>query len=137
MRQKLAQILAFVGAAICVVIPLLFAFNQGGQLFPMPGLYFLEIALFGLIGLASVIGETFPIPQRRLAPWVAAGMLLAFNVLGIWTIGLFLLPGTISFLGAGFLSMSDSSPPILQGLGWFLLAAIVQAALILALVQFF
>ncbi len=127
----LVKALAVAGAANCVIVPLFFASMQQ-PLFPLPGLYLLEIALVGLAGLASLLPAASPENRWGWVPWAAAGVLLAFVILGAWTIGFFLIPAALAFLVAGVLTRSHSPwPPVAV----LLAAALGQAALVLALVN--
>jgi hypothetical protein len=136
MKLTFLWLLAFVGAADCVLIPSLFAASNQQPFFPLPGLYFFEIALLGLLVLASAVRDRSQTSfWMDFLPWIAAGILLAFNILGAWTIGFFLFPGTISFLGVGFLLAGKESRKIVEGLGLFLVASVAQSVLMLALIN--
>jgi len=133
MKRVFLWLLAFAGVANCVFVPLLFAASMQLPFFLLPGLYFIEIAALGLLGVVSVVrAQSTPSGWLGNIPWITAGVLLAFNILGAWTIGLFLIPGTVSFLGVGFFLAERQK--IWQGLGLFLVAAIAQAGLMLALI---
>jgi hypothetical protein len=135
MKRPFLWLLAFVGAADCVVVPILFAVSIQQAFFPLPGLYFLEIALLGLLALISTVREQ-PISPHWLeyVPWITAGVLLTFNLLGGLTIGFYLIPGTLSFLAAGIILSDKIGKKIWQGLGLFFVTAITQAVLMLALI---
>lgn len=128
-------ILAVVGAANCIVVPFFFVEGQS-PLFPFPGLYLIEIALLGVLGLISIIVEQNEDSRWRVVPWAVAGILLAFVVLGAWTIGFFLIPATLAFLLAGVLGDRRLNRPLVNHAGVFLIAAIVQAAVMLTAVLF-
>jgi hypothetical protein len=111
------------GAVNCVAIAGLFATYQQ-PLFPLPGLYLLEIAAAGLTGLWAV---------RHLKHnllWGITGILLAFVILGAWTIGLYLLPGTAAFLVTA-ITLPDRR--VRRGLISLTTAGLAQAFVILAL----
>jgi hypothetical protein len=136
MKRIFLWLLALLGAANCVFIPILFTASIQQPFFPVPGLYFLEIALIGLLGLISVIREQSNFPHwLGNVPWIAAGVLLTFNILAGFTIGFYLIPATLSFLAVGFILSEQKSQKIWQSLGLFLIAAISQAALMLALIR--
>ncbi len=98
-------------------------------LWPLPGLYLLEwLALGGLTLWAVVSTNPKRLASQRALPWFAAGAMLAFNILGVFSIGLPLLPATLGFLLAG--ALSSQRPPA----RWLLvipLTAIVQTTLML------
>jgi hypothetical protein len=125
--------LAVVAAINCVIVPLLFAQQQ--PLFPLPGLYLIEIAFLGIFGLIGLMLVEPISPFWRAVPWIAAGALLAFVILGGFSIGFFLIPATVSFLLAGFLLNWLQSGRISKYIGLFLITAILQATLMVMLVQ--
>ena len=130
--EFLVRVLAMAAAINCAIVPILFA--QQRPLFPLPGLYLIEIAMVGILGLAgSLSSGTFP-PFWRAFPWLAAGVLMAFVALGGFSIGFYLIPATIAFLLAGFL-LNRSEKGLAKYIGLFLLMAILQAALMVMLVQ--
>lgn len=135
MKTKFIALLAFLGAVDCVLVPVLFGAAIQQSFFPLPGLYFLEIALLGVVGLVHAMrNPTGEVGGGHDIPWGIAGVLLAFNVLGAWTIGLYLIPGTLAFLGVGWL-LAEKGQKVGRGLGIFLLAALGQGILMLVLVN--
>jgi hypothetical protein len=123
--------LAIVAAINCVIVPLLFA--QQRPLFPLPGLYILEIIILGILGLTGLILVESRSPFWRAVPWAVGGVLLAFVILGGFSIGFFLIPATAAFLLAGFLLNRIEGGPLSKYIGLFLITAILQATLIIAL----
>ncbi|HEX9012253.1 MAG TPA: hypothetical protein VF813_02010 [Anaerolineaceae bacterium] len=119
-------------------VPVLFAPNQHGDLWPAPGIYFIEIVLAGLAGFASRVmdtgGAVFPLGSGRISPgavtWAAAGMLLAFVVLGMFSIGPLLFPAMLAFGAAAALGDRRQGRALLPHLGLALAAALVQAGII-------
>jgi hypothetical protein len=63
------------------------------------------------------------------------GVLLAFVILGGFSIGFFLIPATAAFLLAGFLLNRIEGGPLSKYIGLFLIAVILQATLIIVLAQ--
>lgn len=125
--------LAVVAAINCVVVPLFFA--QQRPLFPLPGLYLIEIAVLGVLGLTGVLRVEPNSPFWRRVPWAAAGVLLAFVILGGFSIGFFLIPATIAFLLAGFLMNWLERGTVVQYIWLFLVAAVLQVTLMLIAVE--
>lgn len=77
-------------------------FAQQRPLFPLPGLYLIEIALLGILGLIGLLlieGETTLFGS--VMPWIAAGSLL----------------------------IRTRSRPVFKYIGLFLIMAILQATL--------
>jgi len=121
-------IAALIGAVNCILVPAMFAPSQS-SLFPFPGLYFVQLVLIGLGVLAFVVARPNVKPRWLALPWVAAGLVLAFVVLGGFSIGPFLIPAFLAFVATGVLVDLQTGGPIGRHLGYLLLAAVAQAAL--------
>lgn len=121
---------ALVGAVTCVLVPFLFARQQDG-LWPFPGLYFVQIALAGVLVLVFVAAGWGLKARRRWLPWAAAGILLAFVILGGFSIGPFLSPAFAAFALVGFLVDWPDGGAVARHAGVLLVAAVAQAALML------
>jgi len=119
---------ALIGAVNCILVPAAFAPSQS-TLFPLPGLYFVQILILGLGVLAFVAGRPNVKPRWLALPWVAAGLVLAFVVLGGFSIGPFLIPAFLAFVATGVLVDLQTGGPMGRHLGYLLLAAVAQAAL--------
>lgn len=134
MRRALEAFLCLLALAVCLLVAILFANVAGmqGPMFPFPGLYLIQIALLGVVGLPALWLRA---PAWQAARWAAAGMLLAFSVLGAFTLGPFVLPACLSLLSAAFLSSREAGLPVPRGLAWFAGAALAQAGLMLLFVQ--
>ena len=120
-------IAAIAAALTSLVVPLMFA-QAGGRDFPLPALYFIEIALLGLLVLGYVARRPRWGSRWGILPWAAGGINLAFVILGGFSIGPFLIPALIGFLAVGVLGDLQSGTPLAQRLGIFLVAAVVQGA---------
>lgn len=129
----LEKLLALVGTAVCVGVPFLFIPGQQ-PLYPLPGLYFLEIVGLGLVALVSLLFDHPPASQWAAVPYGAAGVLLAFVVLGAWTIGFFLAPACVAFSLAGVSADRRRGRPMIRHLAIFLIAAFAQAGLMAIMV---
>ncbi len=121
---------ALVGAVVCVLAPLLFAQQQNG-LWPLPGLYFVQIALVGVLVLLFVAAGWGLKAGRRWLPWAAAGILLAFVLLCGFSIGTFLSPAFAAFALLGILVDWPDDGAMARHAGVLLVAAVAQAALML------
>jgi hypothetical protein len=98
--------LALVGAADCVGVAAIFGVQSAtsGDFWLLPGLYFLQIGLLGVITLYSLTRAVHqPDTIWRGIPWISAGILFALVVLGAWSIGPFLIPAALAFLIAALL----------------------------------
>jgi len=89
------QFFAFVGAIICLIVSVRVLQVVGEQqaMWPLPGLYLLEMLVASGLAVFAVLGDEAK--QSRLRPvliWVAVGMLLAFTIMGAWSIGFLFAP---------------------------------------------
>lgn len=121
---------AIVGASIYVAVPLLFA-QPGGRDFPLPGLYFVEIALTGVLVLGYAAFRPRLAKGWGVAPWVAGGIILAFVVLGGFSIGPYLLPALLAFLVVGLLADVQAGTLAARQLLPLLVATVVQGVIML------
>lgn len=87
MLRPLEWLAALIGAINCILVPGLFA--QQGRSFPLPFLYFLEIILLGVLVLLFVARRPQLDDRWHALPWAAAGVILAFVILGGFSIGFF------------------------------------------------
>jgi hypothetical protein len=118
---------ALVGAINCILVPVLFA-QPGGMDFPFPGLYFIEIALLGVLVLVFVALRPRLGGRWNALPWAAAGIILAFVILGGFSIGPYLIPALITFSITGILVDWQTGGMLTHHLGLLLMAAVVQGA---------
>jgi hypothetical protein len=123
--------LAVVAALNCVVVPMFFA--QQRPLFPLPGLYLIEIIVLAILALTGLLLIESRSPFWRAVPWIAAGVLLSFAILAIFSIGFYIIPAAVAFLLAGFLLNRIEGGLLLKYVGIFLIAAILQATLMITI----
>jgi hypothetical protein len=98
--------LGLVGAADCIAVAAIFGLQPapGSDFWLLPGLYFLQVGLLGLITLFSLTrAVNQPDTIWRGIPWISTGILFALVVLGAWSIGPFLIPAALAFLIAGLI----------------------------------
>lgn len=137
MKKFAAWSLAVLAAADCLGVALFFGTTQlePGQpvwtLFPLPGLYLLEIALIGLLAPAAM--------WKASSKWfsalpAAAGITLAFFILGGFSIGPFLLPALLGLVALAMLTAKDYGVRFPIAAALFFGAAIGQAGIMLLLV---
>ena len=133
--------LATAAAVNCLLVAVLFGYQQAssspGSLWPFPGLYLLEIALAGAAGwVGTVRSEGDPNSAWAWLPWIAGGVLLAFVILGGFSIGPYLIPAAAGFTLAGLLFDLRRKALRPTRLGSLLAAAFIQGSIILILVIF-
>jgi len=137
-RQKVLRllewVLAYFGAAVCLAVVTLFANQQLDDLWPLPSLYFIEIALLGLLGVASRAGDTKPVGAAWGAvPWGVGGALLSFVILGGFSIGPFLVPAMLAFWLAGAAADLRQRRSLARHFGLAMISALLQGALMFAI----
>ncbi len=129
-------ILASFGLAVCIWATVTFALRQVNELWPLPGLYFLEIILFAAAALASRVLDIGAVhSDYGLNTWLAGGILVAFVILGGFSIGPYLFPAMLAFWLGGAIGDIRQRRRILKHLSLALLAGILQAGLMLILIR--
>ena len=91
MPRTAEWILGIAGALVCTAAAIMFSSQD--PLWPLPGLYLAKIGLAGLLALGAIAVGRNDSGLWAAVPWVASGIVLAFAILGAWTIGLFIAPG--------------------------------------------
>lgn len=140
-QRLLEWILAAGGALSGTAVALLFGIHEarlvqppgGGtdfsRLFPLPGIYLVEIIVLSCIGLYLVSHANQNISAgkknaRRL--WLVPGVLLAFVILGGFSIGPYLIPALLLFILAGALAIRRTHGGWMIALGLMIIAALLQ-----------
>ena len=128
--------MALLGASDCLGVAILFASQQPDSLWPAPGVYLIEVASLGIIGL---ICHSLDLPGKQpywgVVPWAVAGALLAFVILGGFSIGPYLIPATLGFWAAGAISDYRHHRRVANHIILSLLVMVLQGAMILALLS--
>ena len=137
--QNLERVLSGIAAALC-----LFGCLWVGQtlshtqpIWPLPALYLFEAALVSILGWLAVLKSgASSSPFSAPAIWAAAGILAAFVVIGLWSIGLLFVPVSALFFITAILVDHRQKNSIFLHLGIGALAAAAQIALMLFIVRF-
>lgn len=142
--RKLELGLVLVGGFLNVVVAVIFGAQQAAfpgtpwqNLFPFPLLYLIEIIALSFLAILSLIRAEAEGHRPGWMPaliWIAAGGLLAFVVLGGFSIGFYLIPGMLAFVGAGILADRRQNLSTIGHVGVMFLTASIQAALMLVLI---
>ncbi|MDH5507265.1 MAG: hypothetical protein OEZ02_08600 [Anaerolineae bacterium] len=132
MNKYLQLILALFGAMVCIFVAIQFSGAQD-QMWPTPGLYLVEIALLGSFCLASLAVDT---QAARMVPWGISGILLTFVILGGFSVGTPLRPALLAFLAVAVLRSQGTSASPWRGPAIGLAAALLQAAVMFAIILF-
>jgi len=133
--HPLERILAIVGATICLVVTVILWASIGAlqSMWPLPGLYFLEMAVLSVVCVLLVFfnGDL----RGRLLLWGAVGIFIGFSILGAWSVGFIYLPVAIIFSVIAIRSDLRNKRHIAVHIGVCLIAGIVQVALMLAVIR--
>jgi hypothetical protein len=132
---RLEQILALLGAAFCLVITILVwrGISAYQSMWPAPGAYLIEIVAVCVAGAGMLLSGG---AVGRAAVWVSAGIVLAFSLLGAFSVGLYYFPVAVVFILAALVAERRARQPMLGHVGLFFAAGILQAAVILGLANF-
>ena len=129
--ERFATILA-VAACVAITVIVWQSISRQQSMWPLPGLYLIELPAVSVIAaVAFVRGGR----ARKSITWAGVGPLTAFCILGAWSIGFLYLPTTVLL---GVLAVAydlRSGRGVGLHLAIWLIAALAQGALMLALIQ--
>ena len=136
--RSLEWVFSVLGALNCVLVSILFSFSQiqlpDGDLsniWPFPAIYFFEIITLGIMCIIAVSkNQNQPKSIWSGIPWICSGILLAFVILGAWTIGFFLIPAMVLFLFVGIMNDRRIKGDIPLHLIYFVSGGIAQSILV-------
>lgn len=137
--RTLEWVFSGLGALNCIVISILFSLSQiqlpdgdFSSIWPYPAIYFIEIIILGILCVIAVAkNQNQPNSFWSGIPWICSGILMAFVILGAWTIGFFLIPAMVLFLLVGTMSDRKIKGDIALHLIYFVSAGIGQSILVL------
>jgi len=133
-KRVIEWVLAAVGASICVGAALVVWRSQSYNVWPFPALYLIEIIALGTAGFVGLITRAEGVVRLDRVPWGVAGALLAFVILGAWTIGPLLLPAMLAFLVAATVGDMGPNPRWVRHLAIFMIAGVSQASLMFVVI---
>ena len=133
-KRAIEWVLAAVGASICVGAALVVWRSQSYNVWPFPALYFIEIIALGIVGFVGLITRAEGVVCLDSVPWGVAGALLAFVILGAWTIGPLLLPAMLAFLIAAIVADMGPNPRWIRHLRIFMIVGVSQASLMFVVI---
>ena len=133
-KRIIQWVLAAVGASICAGAALVVWQSQPYDVWPFPTLYLIEIVALGMAGFIGLITRAEGAVRWDSVPWGVAGALLAFVILGAWTIGPLLLPAVLAFLIAATAADMGPNQRWIRHLGIFMIAGVSQASLMFVVI---
>jgi hypothetical protein len=130
-KVPLEQILANLGAVFCLAITILVwrAVSAYQGMWPVPGLYFIEIVAICACAAGWLLSER---AASRAVLWISAGIVLAFSLLAALSVGLYYFPVAVLLVIAALVADMRAGKSMLVHVGLFFAAGIIQAAVILA-----
>ena len=133
--RPLDRIFAIAGTLICLVVTtvLWVTISANQSMWPLPGLYFLEMAALSVVCARLAFMEVYP--RRQLIIWAALGIFIGFSILGAWSVGFFYLPVAILFGVVAVLFDVRNKQPIALHFGVCLIAGALQVVVMLELIH--
>jgi hypothetical protein len=129
--ERCAVVLAAVGC-IAVTIAIWRSISTYQDMWPLPGLYFMELPA---LSLTAAVGWNLDLSWARVITWAALGIVLAFCILGAFSVGMLNLPVALLLAVAAISSDLREAQPSTVHLAICLGAAIAQAALMLLAIR--
>lgn len=138
-RRNLEWIFSILGAVNCIIVAVLFTIYQlpqtGGELidiWPFPLVYLVEIGILGILPVVAVGLMKDNVKSRwSVVPWICSGILVAFVILGAWTIGFYLIPAMLLILFVGIFADRRTHGDIPLHIIFYVVGAIAQASFVL------
>lgn len=132
--HPLERLLAILGAATCLVITVVIwrSIDTYQSMWLLPGFYFVEMVALAIVGALVFMRSVY---LGTVITWAAAGIFSAFSISGMWSVGFFYLPIALIFAIISISSDVRNKQPIAARLPIFLIAAIVQGLLMIALIR--
>jgi len=132
--HPLERWLAVFGAVACVAVTIVIWRNVSSYqgMWPLPALYFIEIAALSMISSTTFVRGG---PASRSLMWGAVGVLGAFCILGLFSVGPLYIPIVLIFGAVSIAAEVRNSEHLTVHLAVCLLAALAQAALMLTAIR--
>ncbi|HLO17378.1 MAG TPA: hypothetical protein VK206_21270 [Anaerolineales bacterium] len=136
--RNFERFLAVIAVTLSLIISvrIWLAFSQQQPMWPLPDLYLLEMLAASTLAMLEILGNgRKQFRSHGILTWIAVGILLAFVVIGAWSIGFFFAPVAGLLAIAAIWSDRRHGRNLVVHLGIGLAAALVQAALMLAVIH--
>ncbi len=126
--------LAVMAAAGCVVITVAvwLSVSRVQPMWPLPALYLIEVTASSIVAVAAFLRGG---RDGRVVTWGAIGILAAFSILGMFSVGALYLPTTLVLAGVAVVSDVRNKAVLALHVGIMLLAGVVQAGVMLAVIR--
>jgi hypothetical protein len=133
--HRLERTLSIVATVICLVVTAILWGSISAQqsMWPLPGLYFIEMAALSLVcALIAFLDYNL---RSQFIIWGAVGILTGFSILGAWSVGFFYLPVAILFGVIAIRSDIRNKQHTALHIIVCLIAGLVQVVLMLAAIR--
>jgi len=132
--MRLERFLAVIGAAVCLIVSVRVWQVVGDQqpMWPLPGLYVIEMIAVSCIGLLGIIRDD---RSGAMMAWISVGVLFAFVVMGAWSIGFLYLPAALLLVVAAVTADRRHRYRLSLHLVLVVIAAIAQVAVMLVAIR--
>ena len=109
--NPLERFLAILGAVVCLVITFIIwrSISVQQPMWPLPGFYFLEMTALSIVSAYIVV---YGDPHKMIFVWGIVGILIAFSMVGAFSVGFFYLPVALIFGLTATLSDIRNKQPI-------------------------
>lgn len=101
-------------------------------MWPLPGLYFIEMPLVTLVVAAAFAAGA---PSRGILAWIGLGIVTAFSILGAFSIGMAYVPVALLLAILAVSSDLREGQPLAVHVGVCLVAAMAQTSLMLLVIR--
>jgi hypothetical protein len=131
---RLERLTAGLAALACMITSLAAwrSISPRQEMWPLPGLYFIELPLVTLIVAAAFAAQA---SSRSILAWVGLGIVAAFSILGVFSVGMAYVPVAL-LLGIAAISLDlREARPLGMHVGICLVAAIAQTSLMLLAIR--
>ena len=132
--HPLERFLVVIGAVACVTITIVIWRNVSSYqgMWLLPGLYFIEIPVLSVVSAFLFVRGG---PAARSLMWGAVGVLGAFCILGLFSVGTLYVPIVLLFAAAAIAADVRNREPFARHLAICFLAALAQAAIMLTAIR--
>jgi hypothetical protein len=138
MSFKVERVLSIIGTVICLaaVIYVGWILSPYEPIWPLPGLYLVELVAVCSLGTWETwrLGKS-PVTWPGLFVWLGIGILYAFVVMGVFSVGLLFLPVAILFIIVGLNSARKAGYSLLSRCALGVTVAIAQSSMMLIIVR--
>ncbi len=113
---------------VAITVAVWWSVSAVQAMWPLPALYLIEVAAVSVVAAIAFIRGGL---RGRAVTWSGAGLLLGFSILGLFSVGALYLPTTLILIAICASADLRNKYPLGPHAAIFLLAALLQSALML------